>query len=215
MTDLVVLDPDEVLTTTRSVRRRLDLERPVPRELVLECLDLALQAPNGSNQQRWDWVVVDDPDLRRRVAEVYRAAMGTHSADPDRTTRGIDYSSGTQARISASVRHLAEHLHEVPVLVIPTVRWRLDGADIFTQASVWGSILPAVWSLMLAARARGLGSAWTTIHLHREAEMAELLGIPHDTVTQAGLFPLAYTVGTDFRPAERAPATESTHWNGW
>ena len=209
------LTPDDVLTTTRSVRKRLDLQRPVERSTVLECLEIAAQAPNGSNQQRWNWVVVDDPDLRAQVADVYRGAMSDLIADPNKPTRDIDYATDTQARISGSVAHLRDHLHEVPVLVIPTIGGRLDRANIFLQASIWGSILPAVWSFMLALRARGMGSAWTTAHLYREREMADLLGIPFDSVTQAGLFPVAYTLGTDFRPGERDPIADDTHWNGW
>lgn len=209
------LSSDEVLTTTRSVRKRLDLERPVTRETVLDCLEIAAQAPNGSNQQRWDWVIVDEPEMRAAVADVYRGAMSDLVADPNKPTRDIDYTNDTQARISGSVAHLRDHLHEVPVLVIPTIGGRLDGANIFLQASLWGSILPAVWSFMLALRARGLGSAWTTAHLYREREMAELLGIPFDKVTQAGLFPVAYTVGTEFKAGERSPIADDTHWNGW
>jgi nitroreductase len=209
------LSPDDLLTTTRAVRRRLDLSRPVERSTVIECLEIAAQAPNGSNQQRWDWVVVDDPQVRSQVADIYRGAMADLIADADKPTRGIDYTTGTQARISASVAHLRDHLDAVPVVVIPTISGRLEGAGAFLQASVWGSILPAVWSFMLALRSRGLGSVWTTAHLYREQQMAELLGIPFDRVTQAGLFPVAYTVGSDFGPAERAPMAESTHWNRW
>lgn len=207
---------DELLTTTRSVRRRLDLERSVPRELVTDCLDIAFQAPNGSNQQLWDWIVVDDLDTRAAIADVYRGAMA------DQIERRVptagpraDYGAEGQAEISASVMHLRDHLHEVPMLVVPVIPWRMDEASIFLQASLWGSVLPAVWNLMLALRARGLGSAWTTIHLHRERDMAELLGIPHDTHTQAGLFPIAWTSGTDFRPARRARAAETVRWNTW
>lgn len=209
------LDPDQLLSTTRAVRKRLDLTRPVERHLVTECIEVALQAPNGSNQQMWDWVIVDDPQKRADVAEVYRSAMSFHRSDAKATTKKIDYSSGNQARISESVLYLRDHLHEVPVLVIPTMKGRVDDASIFMQASSWGSILPSVWSMMLAARARGLGSVWTTIHLRKEREMAEVLGIPFDRVTQAGLFPLAYTVGTDFKPGLRAPTDDVVHWNAW
>ena len=212
---MLALDPDELLTTTRAVRKRLDLERPVPRPLIDECLEIAMQAPNGSNQQQWRWVVVDDPDLRSSMADVYRGALADLQGDPDRATRDIDYTGSPQQRISESVKHLADHLHEVPALLVPTVAGRLEGANVFLQASVWGSVLPAVWNFMLALRARGLGSAWTTVHLYREQEMADLLGIPSDRVTQAGLFPIAYTRGTDFKPGLRRPVAECTHWNGW
>jgi nitroreductase len=207
---------DELLMTTRSVRKRLDLGRPVPRELITECLDVAFQAPNGSNQEHWDWIVIDDPDLRLAVAEIYRGGM------QDQIDRVVppggpraDYTRPGQPAISSSVMHLREHLHQVPALLVPVIPWRMDNATIFLQASLWGSILPAVWNFMLALRARGLGSAWTTIHLHREQAMAELLGIPFDTHTQAGLFPIAWTVGTDFKAASRTPAADTVRWNSW
>ena len=212
---LLDLGLDELLTTTRSVRKRLDFQRPVDRELITECLDIAFQAPNGSNQQRWDWVVVDDPELRSKMADIYRGAMDDLKGDPKRVTRDVNYDSGPAQRISDSVQYLYDHLDEVPALLVPTVSGRLDDAPIFVQASMWGSILPAVWNFTLALRARGLGSAWTTVHLYREQEMAHLLGIPFERRTQAGLFPIAWTKGTDFKPALRESAESVTHWNGW
>jgi nitroreductase len=212
---------DDVLTTTRAVRKRLDLSKPVPRTLVEECLELALQAPNGSNSQPWRWILVDDPDVRRDLAGIYVAAMDDYVNRP-RTGRAsgdkVDYSTADAQRIGASVYYLREHLHEVPVLMVPVVANRTDGAErssLFDQASIWGSILPAVWSFMLALRSRGLGSAWTTLHLHREREAAELLGIPHETHMQAGLFPVAYTIGDDFGRAARAPVADVVAWNRW
>lgn len=213
------LTTDEVLTTTRSVRKRLDLERPVARDVVEECLELAFQAPNGSNQQMWGWVCVDDAATRERMADVYRAGLTAHTSRPPaaRGKRADDTYAvdDRQEQISSSVAHLIEHLAEVPVLVVPTVQGRLEQASTFDQASRWGSILPAVWSFMLALRSRGLGSAWTTLHLHKEAEMADLLGIPYGQVTQAGLFPVAYTIGTDFKPASRSVSDRTIHWNHW
>lgn len=210
------LSAEELLTTTRAVRRRLDLTRPVERDVIEDCLRVAFQAPNGSNQQRYDWVLVDDAALRAEMATIYRAGLADRVV-ASRAERGgsAPSESDAQARMSASVYHLLEHLHEVPVLVVPTIGARLEGASVFEQASLWGSVLPAVWSFMLALRARGLGSAWTTVHLYREAEMAELLGIPGDRVTQVGLFPVAYTLGTDFRPADRTKSASSIHWNRW
>jgi nitroreductase len=213
---------DEVLTTTRAVRKRLDLTKPVPRGVVEECLELALQAPNGSNSQPWRWILVDDPERRHELARIYAAAMDDYVNRPRTGKRSgdkIDYSSEMAQRIGSSVYYLREHLHEVPVLVVPVVAGRTDrgpddGGDAFDQASIWGSILPAVWSFMLALRSRGLGSAWTTLTLHREREVAELLGIP-DTHMQAGLFPVAYTIGEQFGRARRAPVTEVSSWNGW
>jgi nitroreductase len=207
---------DEVLTTTRAVRKRLDLTRPVSRAVVEECLALALQAPNGSNAQRWHWVLVDDPDVRRELARIYVAAMDdfvTRERGASDDSAAPEPASADLQRMSASVYHLREHFHEVPVLVVPTIVPRTDGAPMFDQASVWASIIPAVWSFMLALRSRGLGSAWTTLHLHREREAAELLGIPHDRCMQAGLFPVAYTIGDAFRPAPRKPVASVSSWN--
>ena len=224
---MLPLSPDELLTTTRSVRRRLDLGRPVERRTVETCIEVALQAPSGDNAQPWTWVVIDDPATRAAAAEIYRSAFDEYVAavmasfnggpSPDLIRLGlqIDVTSSTLQRALASAFHLREHLADVPVLVLPTVRGRLDSASIFEQATLWGSILPAVWSFMLALRARGLGSAWTTAHLHREQDMAQLLGIPTDEVTQVGLFPVAHTIGTEFKPAGRRPATSCISWNGW
>jgi len=213
------LTPQELLTTTRSVRRRLDLQRAVSRADVEACLRLAFQAPNGSNRQLWGWVLVDDPGTRAAMADIYRAGMDHHVAMMDAARAAGDAppvdTSPAQQRMSASVAHLREHLHEVPVLVVPTVEGRLDHVSIFDQASRWGSVLPGVWSFMLALRARGMGSAWTTIHLHRERDMADLLGIPYDQITQAGLFPVAYTIGTDFKAADRSSSEASIRWNHW
>jgi nitroreductase len=209
------MSAEEVLTTTRSVRRRLDLNRPVERAVVEACLRVAFQAPNGSNQQEWAWIVVDDPATRRAMSEIYRAAMLDVVArlppvpDAEPVPGATSYE-----RIRFSAQYLMDHLHEVPILVVPAIEADLANATVARQASRWGSILPAVWSLMLALRARGLGSAWTTLHLHRHEEMAELLGIPGG-FTQAGLFPVAYTVGTTFRPADRSLSERTIHWNRW
>lgn len=208
--DPLPLTIDELLTTTRAVRRRLDLTRPVARELVEGCLELAFQAPNGSNGQDWRWVLVDDPATKAALAELYRLGMRDHAS---RDRSGEPEHGNSDARMSASVLHLAEHLAEVPVLVVPTVARRYGTQTTFQQASRWGSVLPAVWSLMLALRSRGLGSAWTTIHLYREREAAELLGIPSDEHTQVGLFPVAYTRGTRFSRGERARSASTIGWN--
>ncbi len=211
------LTPDELLTTTRSVRKRLDLERAVPRDVVQECIELALQAPSGSNSQAWHWVVVTDPDKRRALAELYARHFDPYIAASEEAVPypASDPRAAAAPRVSASARYLREHLHEVPVLVIPCQWGRTEGADSFAQASFWGSILPAAWSFMLALRSRGLGSSWTTLHLPSEAEAAEVLGIPHDKVTQAGLFPVAYTKGTDFKPAARVDPSRIVHWDTW
>ncbi len=210
------MELDQALTTTRTVRKRLDLSRPVERGVVEECLSLALQAPNGSNRQLWRWILIDDPALRTQVAEIYRAGLDGYAASGVSADKPVvaDRSSPEVIRMSASVMHLRDHLEQVPVLVLPLLAGRTDDASVFYQASMWGSVIPAVWSFMLALRSRGMGSAWTTIHLHKEAEMAQLLGIP-PSYTQVGLFPVAYTIGTDFGLASRRPLREVASWNGF
>jgi nitroreductase len=203
---LLALDPDQLLTTTRAVRLRLDLERPVPRELVEECLRVGLQAPTSSNQQDWQFVVVTDPELRAGLADLYRRAAEGYFDDPE-PARSRNVRSGS---------HLAAHLQDVPVLVIPCIPGRTDrGQGVPEQAAAWASIIPATWSFMLAARARGLGTAWTTFHLDYEREAADLLGIPYDEYMQAALIPVAYVKGTDFAPAERKSVSEVVHWDRW
>ena len=200
---------DEVLSTTRAVRRRLDVTRPVEREVILECLQLAMQALTASNDQNWRWMVVTDADKRAAIAEIY-AHVG---ADYLENAAGTASDPQTR-RVYESAYALTSVLADVPVHVIPCIERRLDGADLIVAASAWASIIPAGWSFMLALRSRGLGSVWTTLHLAREREVAELLGIP-DTVTQIALFPVAYTVGTDFKPASRPPAETVTSWDTW
>ena len=205
------LTADQVLTTTRSVRKRLDLERPVERDVLMECIEIAHQAPTGSNSQGWRWLFVDDPAKKKALAEMYRATFYPYINDPNRPKADAQ---GERVRDSAT--YLADVLDQVPVLLIPLIQGRLDkGLPTFAQASSWGSILPAVWSFMLALRERGLGSAWTTLHLPQERAAAELLGIPFDEYTQAGLFPIAYTKGTDFKLATRPPAENFVRWNTW
>jgi nitroreductase len=209
------LTVDELLTTTRSVRKRLDFDKPVSREVVMECLELALQAPTGSNAQGWQWVFVDDPAKKKALADIYRANATGYLAMP-KPQRG-DIRDQQMDAVHSSARYLNEHFEEAPVLMIPCLEGRPDGAPAGMSASYWGSLLPAVWSFMLALRSRGLGSAWTTLHLIGEGEKqaADVLGIPFDQYAQGGLFPIAYTLGTDFRPAKRLPAEELTHWNTW
>jgi len=199
---------DHVLRTTRAVRQRLDLDRPVPREVVLECLRLAVQAPTASNAQDWRWLVVTDPDKRAALAELY-AAGADHLA-----ARAASATDPQTRRVYESALALTETLGRVPVHVIPCIEQRVDGAPTIVTASAYGSILPATWSFLLALRSRGLGSVWTTLHLAREAEAAELLGIPTN-VTQVALLPVAYTIGTDFRPATRPPVEQVTYWDTW
>jgi nitroreductase len=200
-----MLTPDELLTTTRSVRRRLDLTRPVPPELVRECLEIAIQAPSGGNSQLWHWIVITDPEVRARVGDYYRTSTERYLA-----ARQPADDAGRRLRESSA--YLGEHMGEVPVLVLACIEvnqpWPADG----NQAGLWGSLLPAAWSYMLAARSRGLGTAWTTLHLRYEAEVAKLLGLP-ENVRQGVLIPTAYYTGETFRPAPRRPLPlHENHW---
>jgi len=195
---------DHLLTTTRAVRKRLDLTRPVPREVVLECLRLAIQAPTGSNSQRWRWLVVTDPDTRSAIAELYRNPPRNEVPS---TEPAVEVTT-QQRRVIDSARYLIEHIHEVPVLVVPCI----ENAG---GAAGWApSIYPAVWSLQLALRSRGLGSCITTVHLYRKEEAAQLLGVP-DGFVQSCLLPVAYFTGDDFKPAVRRPIEEITFWDRW
>ncbi len=203
---------DRLLSTTRAVRRRLDLERPVEREVILDCIRLSQQAPTASNSQGWRWVIVTEPGLRKSLAELYRKIATT--ALPWGRRKFAEGNRQTE-RVYDSAAWLAEHLHEVPVLVIPCIEPGFEpGTDNVGAAALYGSILPAMWSFQLALRSRGLGSAYTTLHLLQERDAAAVLGIP-ESVSQVGLLPVAYTVGTEFKPARRPPPETITHWNGW
>ena len=212
------LTPDELLTTTRAIRKRLDLTRPVERSVVEECLRIAQHAPSGSNWQNWHFVVVTDPAKRKALADLYRKAFEVYLTLPiaapnlpfeDPARKQI------QGRVTSSLRYLADHLHEVPVFVLPCIGTRTDNAPIGLQAAWWGSILPATWSFMLAARARGLGTCWTSLHLFFEEEAAQVLGIPHAEVMQAALIPVAYLKGDEVKPSPRDPLQSSLHWDTW
>lgn len=210
------LTPLELLTTTRAVRRGLDLERPVEREVLQKCIGIAQQAPSGSNMQDWHFVVVTDPGKRAALAELYRRGAADYFArgPPAKPSDGSSRAA-TQARVRASAAYLVEHIHEVPVHVIPCIRGRTEGKPVVVQASRWGSIVPAAWSFMLALRAHGLGSAFTTFHLSFEEEAARLLGIPYAEVMQACLIPVAYAKKKAFKPAPREPLQRMVHWDGW
>lgn len=209
MTAIDTTVTDHLLSTTRAVRKRLDLDRPVEKSVILECLRIAVQAPTGSNSQTWRWMVVTEADKRAQLGRIYREG-------------GMDYLKAAASnqmddqtrRVYQSALHLAEILDRVPVHVIPCVTGRADNAPNIMSASIYGSIIPAAWSFMLALRSRGLGSAWTTLHLMKEKEAAEMLGIPDD-VTQVALLPVAYTTGGDFKPAKRPPVERITYWDTW
>lgn len=215
------LSPDELLATTRSVRKRLDFSRPVEPELIKECLELAAQAPTGGNSQGWRFVVVTDAQQREALGAIYRKGWATYlermaSDNPVRPGQALTREQArTLMRVRDSAQYLADHMHEVPVLVVPCIWGRTDGRTTIEQAGAWGSILPAAWSFMLAARARGLGTCWTTVHLFYEQEAAAVLGIPYERIMQTALIPVAYTLGTDFKPAPRVPLESIVHWERW
>lgn len=213
------LTNDELLSTTRSVRKRLDFDRPVEPEVIRECLELALQAPTGSNAQGWQFVVVTDPDKRAALGDMYRRAFDVYETMDGNIANAYQGDDATrqavQERSTGSARYLADHMAKAPVHVIPCITPRTDGLPSLAQTSIIGSILPAAWSFMLAARSRGLGSAWTTLHLMFEEEAAELLGIPSAEYMQTALLPVAYTKGTDFKPAHREPLDTVLHWDSW
>jgi nitroreductase len=224
VTATLELSPDELLSTTRAVRKRLDLARPVPITVIRECLELALQAPTGSNAQGWHFVVVTDAKKRARIAELYGTAFEAYRKMPVSAHAIAEGRSAEdraqQERVIDSAEYLARHLGEVPVHLIPCITGRVDRIPPgplahLAQASVYGSILPATWSFMLAARARGLGTAWTTLHLSHEREVAKLLGIPFDEVAQVALIAVAYTKGTGFKPARRLPLASCLHVDAW
>lgn len=205
---------DALLTTTRAVRKRLDFSRDVPREVIMECLRLAIQAPTGSNMQGWRWMIVTDPDKRAALAEMYRKGFEPYMQ------MQMDQAAGAapdpvMGRVAESAIYLSEHMGECPVLVIPCIEgYGLPMDQNIVAASFYGSIFPAVWSFQLALRSRGLGSALTTLHLSFEAEARELLGIP-EHVVQVGLLPVAYYTGEGFKPAPRTPVESITYWNDW
>jgi len=212
----LLLEPDELLTTTRAVRKRLDLTRPVELDLLEECLQIAQQAPTQSNMQNWRFLVVTDPQVRAGLGELFRRGLEEYLKLPFAVSEptGDPRVDATNERILDSLGYLVEHLHEVPVHVIPCIGRQPIQGNPFDSAW-WGSIAPAAWSFMLAARARGLGSVWTSLHLFFEEEAAELLGIPYGDVMQAALIPVAHTIGNDFKPGMRNPIESFVAWNRW
>ena len=221
---LDVASVDQLLTTTRAVRKRLDLTRAVPRDVIQRCLEIAMQAPTALYGETWHFVVVTDRGQREAVAAVYRKAGEGHRSgaiphDPYlsgvRATTPGTARFDNQQRMFGSGGYLVEHMHEVPVLILACIEGRVEHAGAGAQASLYGSIFPALWSLMLAFRARGIGSVITTQHIqHLEGEMARVVGLPPG-LTQAALLAAAYFTGADFKPARREPAREHTHWNRW
>lgn len=223
---------EELLATTRCVRRRLDLTRPVGRDLVEHCVELALQAPTGSYSQIARFICVDDPERRAALGELYRRGWAVYEQTA-LYAGGMPVDDPAVAamrdRALSSAQYLVDHMHQVPVLVIPCgdlssatggrfveagyTREAVQPAVL--QAAMWGSVLPAAWSFMLAARANGLGSSWTVVHMFYEKEAADILGVPFDTVIQAAMIPVAHTIGSRFRVAPRMPVSEAVSWNSW
>ncbi|HEY3471550.1 MAG TPA: nitroreductase family protein [Amycolatopsis sp.] len=212
-----MMTPEELLTTTRTVRKRLDFDRHVPLDLVKHCVQVALQAPSGSNTQKWHWLVVTDAEQRAALGRIYsracheylasdRAAGKLFADDPERAQ--------VQKRVGDSVAYLADRMGDVPVLVVPCLETASAELPAGNQAGLWASLLPAVWSYMLAARSVTLGTAWTTLHLKYEKEAAEVLGLP-DNVHQAALIPTAFYTGDTFKPAKRQPLEEVLHLDRW
>ena len=214
-TDLDLHICDTLLTTTRSIRKRLDLGRPVPPELIEECLEVAVQSPSATNTQKWRFVVIRDAEKRAGIARLYKQAFESYWEQADEATYGTTGPASTESqRMIDSAIYLVDHLHEVPVHVLFCVEDQVRDVPLFDQATAYGSILPAAWSFMLAARTRGLGCCWTTVHLKHADEAAKLLNLP-DSVTQCVLLPVAYYTGTTFKEARRIPAIQLTHWDTW
>jgi nitroreductase len=214
---MIDMTPDELLATTRTVRKRLDFDRPVPRALIEECIELAIQAPSGSNTQRWHFIVVEDQETKDKLADIYRRQFAEYEK-----MDGPQYAEGdprqeASGRVKSSASYLADNFHRAPAILIPCQDGRPEkmGGSQIAVASYFGSILPAVWSFMLAARARGLGTAWTTMHLAHERDAAEVLGIPYERVAQVAMIPVAFTIGTDFKRSTRLGADEVIHWDTW
>ena len=217
------LSNDELLSTTRAVRKRLDFDRPVSDEVIKECMEIAVQAPTGSNAQGWQFVFVTDPDKKAKIGEFYNQAfsiyrdmpVAIHKLHMDSSDSSL---TASQTRSASSADYLADNMGRAPALMIPCIAGRTDSpesSNIIAQTGSLGSIIPAAWNFMLAARARGIGTAWTTLHLMHEKEIADLIGIPYDDYMQVALIPIAYTKGTDFKPAYRPPVETVMHFNDW
>ena len=213
------LSVDEVLATTRAVRKRLDFDKPVEPEVIKECLEAALQSPTGSNSQSWQWLVVTDSDQRSALAKLYQQGWELYTqmeGNVQTAYKGVDEDRILQqSRVLDSATYLAKNFEKVPVMMIPILPGRFEGLPSMASAAMLGSILPGAWSFMLAARERGLGTAWTTIHLMFEEQAAEVLGIDYQSYTQCALITCGYSKGTNFKPAKRPPLETVLHWDRW
>jgi nitroreductase len=211
------VDAQTVLTTTRSVRKRIDFDRPVPRELLTECLEVALQAPTGSNSQGWQFIFITEAEKKQVIGELYKKSWSAYAASGAQRYAKDDPRREQLPRVASSAQYLADRMHEVPVMVIPCIEGRVDhqGATNMDAAGLFGSILPAAWSFMLAARDRGVVGSWTTLHLRYEREVADLLGIPYERYTQAALLAMGFSAGGEFHQAKRIPLDGIVHWEKW
>ena len=217
------LNNDQLLSTTRAVRKRLDFDRPISKDVINECMELAVQAPTGSNAQGWQFVFVTDPAKKATIGEYYRQAFSMYREMPIAIHKlhmesADNTLTASQTRSASSADYLAENMAKAPVLMIPCIAGRTDAPEtnnLLAQASTYGSIIPAAWNFMLAARARGIGTAWTTLHITQERAIAELIGIPYDDYMQVALIPMAYTKGTEFKPAYRPPLETVVHFDEW
>ena len=213
------LTNDELLTTTRAVRKRLDYDRPVDDEDIRDCVRIAMQAPSGSNSMTMQFVIVQDEAKRAAIGEIYRQCFDIYKSMDGvyagSITKETEAEQAQQDRVTNSADYLGQTMGQAPALVIACTAGRIDGAPAMMAASSMGNVLPAMWSFMLAARARGLGTAWTTVGLMMEQQIADVVGIPFDEVQQACLSPLAYTKGTDFKPAMRPEPDSIIHWDTW
>ena len=207
---------DHLLTTTRGIRRRMDFARPVDISIIDKCIEVAIQAPVGDPDMGAHFIVITEPELRRSISELYCKALGPYCDEFEAAElESTDASEHDRIRkVYSTYRWHGENLYRAPVLIIVAMQGRYENLGVRHQTARYGSILPAAWSLMLALRARGLGSCWTTLHVEYERETAEFLGAPED-ITQAVLMPVGYYTGSDFKPAKRPPASRYIHYNGW
>jgi nitroreductase len=217
------LTTDELLTTTRAVRKRLDFDRPVELDLLKECLSIGLQAPSGSNAQNWDFMVVQDANKVEQIGRLYQEVWAWYREQPFSAHALAATAPESEKRVMNAVvesaEHLATNMHRAPAMVIPCVNGRPDQslpeASLLTWTGALGSLFPSVWSFMLAARSRGLGTCWTSLHLQKEREVAEILDIPFDSVTQTALISVGHTIGDKFRATTRRPLEGVLHVDGW
>jgi len=213
------LDADQLLMTTRAVRKRLDFSRPVNDDVLRECVAAAMQSPSGSNVMSMQFVIVRDVEKRSAIGEIYRQCYEQYKTMPwyaGAVSKESVAEQSQQTRVARSADYLGEHMGDAPALVIAcNASVRTDGLPGQAAAALLANVMPAMWSFMLAARARGLGTAWTTVHLAMEEQVAELVGIPYATVQQVCLSPVAYTIGTEFKPAMRPEPDTIIHWDQW